>query len=389
MGVLVSTLSPNMSLSVPTVGVDVGPTFAYQINTSLNILDAHNHSPGNGVQIPPSGLNINSALTFQNQQATNMGAVLFQDQTSLATLNALYTKAGELWFNDPTNPVQITSGGAVNATSSGISSGSASAAFSAGVLQVYSNLSTSTPGNIQGGSLLLGNNVANSNFLTLSPPSLTGGGWTLTLPAIPGSTSFLTLDTGGNITGSVPATAGITGSNIATATITGTNIAAATLTDSLIEPAVAPGSTAFQGIAPNKLDSANTPYYIAGSNSGTFTTSSGSFVDVTNQSVTLPNVSHTRPVFISFYGSNSSAEISVTGTAAFRIIANGSAVNLITEFTLPGGTYAPSIFNTMGYFFHSVGSTTQVFTTYTLQAAAVGGGSAAGAVNIQMQVFQV
>ena len=191
-----STLSPNMSLSVPSVGVDTGPNFAYQINTSLNILDAHNHSPGNGVQITPSGLNINTNLTLNSNSLTSVGSFVFTNGATNSTLDALYVTGGELWFNDATNPVQITLNGQINATSSGISSGAATAAFAGGVLQVYSNASNSTPGNIQGGSLLLGNNTAGSLFVTLQPPTSTGT-YSLTLPTVPGATSLISLASSG------------------------------------------------------------------------------------------------------------------------------------------------------------------------------------------------
>lgn len=211
-----------MQLSIPTVGVDTGPSYAYNINTSLNLIDAHDHSSGKGVQITPSGMNINTSLSFQGSNATSMGAVVFQNQTSLSTLNALYVIGSELWYNDTTSAIQITSNGAVNATSSGISSGTASAAFAAGVLQVYSNLGTSTPGNVQCGSVLLGNNTAGSNFLTLQPPSLTGGGYALTLPTIPVSTKFLTIDTSGNIS----TVSNVSGAQIAAASLTGSQLSA-------------------------------------------------------------------------------------------------------------------------------------------------------------------
>ena len=47
------TLSPNMNLPVPVVGQDPGPDWANNINSSLGILDQHDHTPGKGIQIVP------------------------------------------------------------------------------------------------------------------------------------------------------------------------------------------------------------------------------------------------------------------------------------------------------------------------------------------------
>ena len=162
--------TPNMGLQQPTIGVDSGLAWETDLNANSSILDLHNHTPGNGTQIPPAGLNINSALTFNNQQATNLQAVVFTAQATLATLSALYEVGPNLYYNDGSgNVIQITSGGTVNATSSGITSGTATASFVSSVLTV--NFASNTPANIKGGSLLLGNNSAGSNYLTLSPPN--------------------------------------------------------------------------------------------------------------------------------------------------------------------------------------------------------------------------
>ncbi len=186
-----------MNLVVSTIGTDSGLLWEQNLNASLTIIDGHNHTSGSGVPIPPSGININSDLTFGGNQATNLKAVLFTNQTSLATVNALYVVAGDLYYNDPTGAVQITLAGAVNATTSGISSGTASAAFSSGVLVV--NSAANTPANIQVGSVLLGNNSAGSHFLTLAPPAAMAADFTLTLPSIPASQKIMTLDASGNI----------------------------------------------------------------------------------------------------------------------------------------------------------------------------------------------
>ena len=228
-----STVSPNMGLLISTIGVDSGLSWEQNLNASLTTVDGHDHSPGKGVAIQPAGISITSALSFNNNAATNLSAATFVTQASPPANQSIYFSGVDLWAADGAgNHVQITSGGAINATSSGISSGTATASFVSSVLVV--NAAANTPANIKGGSLLLGNNTAGTNYLTLAPPSAMAANYTLTLPSIPGSSSFLGVDTSGNISGIAAVSGGITGSNIASATITGSNIAVSTITASNI-----------------------------------------------------------------------------------------------------------------------------------------------------------
>jgi hypothetical protein len=201
-----STLTPNMSLNVPTIGVDSGYTWETQVNANSGILDYHNHSPGSGVQINPAGLSINADLTFLDNNATNLRTARFFVQASAPSsssdIGCLYVYGVDLYYNDvSSNQIRITSGGLVNATSSGISNGSASASFSSSVLVV--DAASNTPANIKCASILMGQTgVSGSNYVTISPPSsVSSGGYSLTLPAVSGSgTQLLQIDTSGNIT---------------------------------------------------------------------------------------------------------------------------------------------------------------------------------------------
>src|ERR1035437_3288570 len=242
------TLSPNMSLPIPTVGLDPGPDWANNINACLSVLDAHNHVIGDGVQIPPSGININADLPFGSNNATLLRSVRMVPQTAalaLATdLNVLYSVGanGELYYNDANgNQVQITKTGAVNATSSGISSGSASAAFVAGVLDVLSNVGVSAA--IDAGAYILRYSgsypTPAGNAIVIQAPSSLATEYAYTLPAaLPGASgSLLTVATTGQwsysvVDGATLQTSGgtlsvktIGASQIASGAITGTQIA--------------------------------------------------------------------------------------------------------------------------------------------------------------------
>lgn len=233
-----STISPNMGLTISTINVDSGLTWEENLNSSLTLIDQHSHAPGYGVPITPTGLNINSDLSFSNNSGIDLKSIVFTPQLSFGTINSVYSIGADLYYNDGnSNVIQLTSGGTVNATSSGISSGSATASFVSSVLVV--NAAANTPANIQGGSLLLGNNVAASKFLTLSPPSSMAANYSITLPSLPAQTNIMTLDTSGNIAGvtnvdnsTIEISAnnlqvkdlGITAAKIANATITGTQV---------------------------------------------------------------------------------------------------------------------------------------------------------------------
>jgi hypothetical protein len=193
--------TPNMFLYLPTLGVDSGITWETDVNANSDIIDGHNHSVGSGVQINPDGININADLAFNDNNAITLRSVRFFIQpipiSAPNDLGCLYVSGFDLYFNDELgNQIQITKGGNVNATSSGISDGTATASFVANTLVVDS--ASNTPANIQGASLLLGNTgVTGSFYVTLSPPNALASSYSLTLPALPSQTNVMTLTPAG------------------------------------------------------------------------------------------------------------------------------------------------------------------------------------------------
>jgi hypothetical protein len=209
------TISPNMGLVVPGVGTEYSPAWATDLNASLSSIDSHNHSSGQGVPVQPNGLDINADLSFQDNNAILLRSVRFFPQPAVLSqptdIGCLYVVGNELYYNDVTggHMIQLTANGVVNATSSGISSGTASAAFSAGVLVVKS--SSTSGANILMQSAVLTNSGNLTNQLTVAAPALSAS-YQITLPALPGSTLPLVMDTSGNIT-----TSTITYAQLATA----------------------------------------------------------------------------------------------------------------------------------------------------------------------------
>jgi hypothetical protein len=63
------TTYPNMNLVLPTRGPTGAGVWDDTIDADIAILDAHNHSNGQGVAIPTAGLNINADLSFSSLYA--------------------------------------------------------------------------------------------------------------------------------------------------------------------------------------------------------------------------------------------------------------------------------------------------------------------------------
>lgn len=113
----------NMNLTVPVVEETLGPTYAEEINDDLDLIDAHDHSPGKGVLVKPDGMNINADLPFNSHNATELNSAQFDNLSDNPSLNAsVYFKSGDFWIkNAGGTAVQVTSGGSVNASTDGIS----------------------------------------------------------------------------------------------------------------------------------------------------------------------------------------------------------------------------------------------------------------------------
>jgi hypothetical protein len=244
------TISPYMNLTIPTVGVEQGPAWATDINADLLAIDSHNHTVGQGALVPITGLLLNSDLPLNDNNLTTARTVRFSPQLSSFTpgvsdVGCLYVAGIDLYYVDGGGSIiPITASHSLDVTSTGIVSGTATASFSGGVFVVNSNVST--PANLQVAAVIMGNPVAGTNYVTLAPPNpIPAPGYTLTLPLpVTGVPFFLTLDSSGNISGTVSTAGGITGTNIATNTISASNIVPGTLTGTQFQSNInLPGST--------------------------------------------------------------------------------------------------------------------------------------------------
>lgn len=410
------TITPNMNLPLPIPGQDPGPDYANQQNGAFTIIDAHDHTPGKGVPITPAAISINTDLSFGGNSATNMKSITFLPQASIPTPFSVYFTGVDAYVTDGVgNVIQLTASGSVNATTSGISSGTASAAFSGGVLVV--NSAPNTPANIQVGSVLLGNNVVNSKFLTLSPPAAMAVNYTLTLPPLPSVTSIMALDTSGNIT--APYTVdnttieisanvirvkaqGITAAQIANGTITTTQISstAAIIGTQLSATANILGSQLDPnaGIVPKQLTFSTADNGNQSSSSGTYTSNSTSATTVTNLTgVLLPalTTSTTRPIFITFSGDGT--------TTNQGSIAIGSNVGPFTATFIVQGVVGITAHTVAQYTMSQTNGTDslripcgalncidyQAFNNYRLQVKVSSSNATVSVTGVFMQVVQV
>jgi len=397
-----------MNLPIPTVGSEAGPQYAFDINSSLTLIDSHDHSPGRGVQITPAGININSALQFNNNPALNLSYESFTAGSSATPVLQAISVApassiNELFYTDSNGTqTQITKNGNVNAVASSIPGES----YNAGTFiwtQTQSSAPT-TPANFNIGSITLSpNTAATTNGVVLGPPTGISRQFNINLPFQPSlNPAFVTIDTSGNMASTVSTAGGITGSNIGNQTITGANIANqtitatqvanSTLTNTQMIDAVYGGQ---QGITPAKLDSYNTPYFATSSSSGAVSYSSTSFTPVTNMTVTLPNATATRPRFICFTSTTAGGFIFNPGvglvTATFRIVgSNGANSATIYQVELDvsgsGNRFPPGILNTIDMF--GVGPGNVPWITYRLDVSVLAS-QAVAVENILMNVVQL
>jgi hypothetical protein len=193
-----------MFLSIPTAGQSPGPDFALLINTDMSIIDSHDHTPGKGVQITPTGLNINDTLVFNDNFADQVAGITFYPQGSTPTATGtVYESANDLYFVDGLgNNIRLTQNGSVAGSTGSISGlvSPASASYVSATSTFVWESNTSIAANMDFGAMTLRNLSPNSTYgVTIQPPAALGSNYTLTLPSLPAAQSFMTLSAAGAI----------------------------------------------------------------------------------------------------------------------------------------------------------------------------------------------
>lgn len=194
-------LSPDMQLPIPEVSGTPGPDWAELLNQCLARIDEHDHTPGFGVKITPSGIDISTDLSMDSNNLILTNSVQFVPTTS-SVAATVYVSGLDLYYNDGAgNPVRITQSGGVAGTPGSIANltppASASYVSLDGTFVFQSN--TNTAANIDVESVILRNAGANSAGLTLSPPDSMPTDYAITLPSLPVTPRVLSIDTLGDI----------------------------------------------------------------------------------------------------------------------------------------------------------------------------------------------
>lgn len=383
------TISPNMGMPVPVVGTDPGPDWANNINASLSIVDSHDHSPGHGVQITPAGINLNADLPFNVHNATLLRSTRFSPQGSPLSggtdQGALYESGADLYYNDGNgNQIRITQSGSVagsTGTITGLPSGTASAAYSAGTFTFQS--ATNTPANMSVGPISISRNVVNPFAVTVAASGSQGANYALTLPtALPGSTSVVTLDSSGNLASTTGPT--LTSPTINAGTFNSPTISSAAINGSSLGTSTFTGGTITGSIAGAQNFTGSTTGTWTG---GTFTgTISGNptLNGAVTFSGTIPNTPFFTNGMVASAGSASTPAFGFasedTGMYLFGSHVLGLAVNNTTPVTLTTSLLSSPPVNQTG----SGGNTPhacvvrQTTNTGTVDANCLGGETATG-----------
>jgi len=312
------TLTSNMALILPTVGSDPGPDYATHLNASLSIIDAHDHTSGNGVKITPSGLNINTDLSIGSNNLTSIRSSRFISNAAVLALgtdlNCVNVVNGDLYFNDGSgNKVRITQAGGVAGSPGSIGSltAPASATYVAANTKFVWQADANKYAAMDNGAVTIREtNVASANGITIQSPSSLAAAYSLTLlTALPGSTQWLSCDSSGNL-GTVSSNTiqqGVTRANGTTVGLLGVAISAS---------------------------------------SGVFNSTTAVYADITNLSVTI-TVSGARPIFVGMVPADTPGAVggnitlsASTAQARVRVLRDGTNFSADSTVLNGGGSTA-------------------------------------------------
>jgi hypothetical protein len=109
--------TPNMGLALPTPGGDIG-TWDDELNTALDLVDAHDHSAGKGVPIGVAGLNIGADLPLNGNSLVGIRSLDLDEVAALASgARRLFVSSAdhELYYRTAAGVnVKLTNGASLN-----------------------------------------------------------------------------------------------------------------------------------------------------------------------------------------------------------------------------------------------------------------------------------
>jgi len=110
--------TPYMGLTLPTVSVTLGPTWATQLNAALDVVDEHDHTTGKGQAIVVAALDIDDDLSMNGFRLQDLPSLqlnsLANPVSGVGFENSLSSDTGDLyWTNGAGVAIQITSGSSI------------------------------------------------------------------------------------------------------------------------------------------------------------------------------------------------------------------------------------------------------------------------------------
>ena len=348
-----STTTSSMGLVLPVAGPQgtTGPDWGNLLIAALVALDSHDHSSGRGVKIGPSGLNINADLGYNQKNATDLRTVRFYNNTSAvnATSDAscVYVKNGDLYFNNSSGTaIQLTSSGAINVASLGTITGdystsSANLSYNNTTKVFTFTQSSGVTAKLAGADISIYEAVSSGNAVTLKVPTGLASSYSLTFgAALPSAAQLISISAAGVLSYTTAATDMITDNAVTDAKVrqssglsvlgrsanTTGNIADITAgTDGYVlrrsGTTIGFGTVATAGIADNAITQAKRSLRSTGTtvgagglaisaSCGSYSTSSTSYVDVTNLSITITTLGN--PVHLELKPTSSTSGLYIT-----------------------------------------------------------------------------
>jgi hypothetical protein len=204
-----TTKTDYMLLVLPLPSQAPGPAWASLLNDALFKIDRHNHTPDNGNPIVSAAIKIDSALSFQGNDAILLRSARLANQATAlggaTDLGCIYEAGGDLWWNSAAgDQVQLTSGAGLNAASIGAIGGDFATTPGAAVSLVAASKKfifwsgANTPGAIDCGPVTLRTLTASPHGVTLNSPAALAADYGVTMPAgLPAASRLVTLDNNG------------------------------------------------------------------------------------------------------------------------------------------------------------------------------------------------
>lgn len=233
-----STTTPNMGLTKPAVGGDAD-VWGTQLNASLDLADAHDHTTGKGVRITTAALNINADLPFGGFGITGLKILRFNGVTDGTGYNgALFKKTSDnelYWRTNAGVDVKLTNGTSLNTTLVGGFTGDYAASGAQADYQSSTKIfnflqAANHRAKIDAADLRLFEPTSGiTNAVKLKSPTSLAASYDWIFPtALPGSTVLLQLSSAGQVSASntvagallFGSTLGVTGLITATAGVT-------------------------------------------------------------------------------------------------------------------------------------------------------------------------